>query len=59
MQVLVRVPAASRDRWKAAAEAAANMPADFRVSITNATGAGAYTGSDKFNVLQMRLGLMF
>ncbi len=27
---------------KAAAEAAANMPADFRVSITNAAGAGAY-----------------
>ena len=27
---------------KAAAAAAANMPADFRVSITNAAGAGAY-----------------
>ncbi len=27
---------------KAAAEAAANMPADFRVSITNANGAGVY-----------------
>jgi len=27
---------------KAAAAAAANMPADFRVSITNAEGAGAY-----------------
>ena len=27
---------------KAAAAAAANMPADFRVSITNAQGAGAY-----------------
>jgi phosphate transport system substrate-binding protein len=27
---------------KAAAAAAANMPADFRVSITNASGAGAY-----------------
>jgi phosphate transport system substrate-binding protein len=27
---------------KAAAAAAANMPADFRVSITNADGAGAY-----------------
>ena len=27
---------------KAAAEAAANMPADFRVSITNAAGAGVY-----------------
>jgi phosphate transport system substrate-binding protein len=27
---------------KAAAEAAASMPADFRVSITNASGAGAY-----------------
>jgi phosphate transport system substrate-binding protein len=27
---------------KAASEAAANMPADFRVSITNAPGAGAY-----------------
>jgi phosphate transport system substrate-binding protein len=27
---------------KAAAAAAANMPADFRVSITNAEGAGSY-----------------
>ena len=27
---------------KAAAEAAANMPADFRVSITNAAGSGVY-----------------
>jgi phosphate transport system substrate-binding protein len=36
------VKASADSVTKAAAEAAANMPADFRVSITNAPGAGAY-----------------
>jgi phosphate transport system substrate-binding protein len=36
------VKASTDSVTKAAAGAAANMPADFRVSITNAPGAGAY-----------------